>query len=43
MPIISVEIMKTIDKRGKWDARCVVMRWSNEVIAKCDSGRKRSR
>ena len=29
MPIISVEIVKTIDEREKCDTRCVVMRWSN--------------
>ena len=29
MPIISVEIMKTIDERQRCDIRCVVIRWSN--------------
>ena len=33
MPIISVEIMKTIDESKRCDTRCVVMRWSNiEVL-----------
>ena len=29
MPIVSVEIMKIIDEREKWDTKCVVIRWSN--------------
>ena len=29
MPIVSVEIMKIIDEREKWDKKCVVIRWSN--------------
>ena len=32
MPIISVEIMKTIDEREKCDTRYVVMRWSNSEV-----------
>ena len=32
MLIISVEIMKTIDKRERCDTGCVVMRWSNSGI-----------
>ena len=32
MPIISVEIVKTIDEREKCDTRCVVMRWSNDKV-----------
>ena len=32
MPIISVEIMKTIDERERCDTRCVVMRWSNSKV-----------
>ena len=29
MPIVSVEIMKIIDEREKWDTKCVVIRWNN--------------
>ena len=29
MPIIRVEIIKTIDERERCDTRCVAMRWSN--------------
>ena len=29
MPIMSAEIMKTIQERERCDTRCVVMRWSN--------------
>ena len=29
MPIISVEIMKTIDERERCDTRCVIVRWTN--------------
>ena len=32
MPIISVEIMKTIDERERCDKMCVVMRWSNSEV-----------
>ena len=32
MPIISVEIMRTIDERERCDTRCVVMRWSNSEV-----------
>ena len=32
MPIISVEIMKTIDERERCDTRCVAMRWSNSEV-----------
>ena len=32
MPIISIEIMKTIDERERCDTRCVVMRWSNSEV-----------
>ena len=32
MPIISVEIMKTIDERETCDTRCVAMRWSNSKV-----------
>ena len=32
MPIVSVEIMKTIDKKERCDIRCVVMRWSNSKV-----------
>ena len=32
MPIISIEIMKIIDKREKFDTMCVVMRWSNSKV-----------
>ena len=32
MPIISVEIMETIDERERCDTRCVVMRWSNSEV-----------
>ena len=32
MLVISVEIMKIKDKRGKCDTRCVAMRWSNSEV-----------
>ena len=32
MSIISVKIMKTINKRVRCDAKCVVMRWSNSEV-----------
>ena len=32
MPVISVEIMKTIDEREGCDTRCVVMTWSNDEV-----------
>ena len=32
MPIISIEVMKTIDERGRFDTRCVVMRWGNSEV-----------
>ena len=32
MPIISVEIMKTIDEREICDTRCVVVRLSNNKV-----------
>ena len=32
MPIISVEVMETIDERERCDTRCVVMRWSNSKV-----------
>ena len=32
MPIISVEIIKTIDERERCDTRCVVMGWSNSEV-----------
>ena len=32
MPIISVEIMKTIDERKSCDTSCVVMWWSNSKL-----------
>ena len=32
MPIISVEIVKTINARERCDTRCVVMRWSNSKV-----------
>ena len=32
MPIISIEILKILDKREKCDTRCVVMRWSNSEV-----------
>ena len=32
MPIISVEIMETIDERERCDTRCVVMRRSNNEM-----------
>ena len=33
MPIIRVEILKIIDERKRYDARCVVMRWSSSDVA----------
>ena len=32
MPIISVEIIKTLDERERCDARFAVMRWSNSEV-----------
>ena len=32
MPMISVEIMKIIDEKGRCDTMYVVMRWSNSEI-----------
>ena len=32
MPIISVEIMKIIEERERYDSRCVVMRSSNSKV-----------
>ena len=32
MPIISVEIMKTIDERERCETRCVVVRWNNNEV-----------
>ena len=32
MPILSVEIMKTIDEKVRCDTKCVVMRWSKSVV-----------
>ena len=32
MLIISVEIIKIIDERGKCDKSCVVMRWSDREV-----------
>ena len=32
MPIISIEIMETIDERERGNTRCVVMRWSNNKV-----------
>ena len=32
MPIISVEIMKTIDERERCDTKCAAMRWSNSEV-----------
>ena len=32
MPIICVEIMKTIGEREKCDASCVVMGWRNSEV-----------
>ena len=32
MPIISVEIMETIDERERCDSRCVAMRSSNSKM-----------
>ena len=29
MPIISIELMKTVDDRKRCDTRCVAIRWSN--------------
>ena len=29
MPIISLELMKTIDERERCDTRCVATRWIN--------------
>ena len=32
MPVISVEIMKTIDERERCDTKCVPVRWSNSKV-----------
>ena len=32
MPIINVEIMKTIDEGERFDKRCVALRWSNSKV-----------
>ena len=32
MPVISVEIMKTIDEKEGQDTSCAVMRWSNNKV-----------
>ena len=32
MPIISVEIMKKVDERDRWDTGCVIMRWNNSEV-----------
>ena len=32
MPIISIEIMETIDERERGNTKCVVMRWSNNKV-----------
>ena len=32
MPIISVEILKTIDERKRSDTRCVETRWNNSEV-----------
>ena len=32
MPIISVEIMKTIDEVERCDTGCILMRWSNSEV-----------
>ena len=32
MPIITVEIIKSIDERERCDTRCAVMRWSNSEM-----------
>ena len=32
MPIISAEILKIIDERGRCDTRCVVMTWSSSEV-----------
>ena len=32
IPIISVEIMKTIDERERCDTKCAAMRWSNSEV-----------
>ena len=32
MPIISLEILKTIDEREGCDTRCVEMRWSSSEV-----------
>ena len=32
MPIISMEITKTIDERELYGAKCIVMRWSNSEV-----------
>ena len=31
MSIISIEVMKT-DERGRFNTRCVVMRWGNSEV-----------
>ena len=32
MPIITVEVIKSIDERERCDTRCAVMRWSNSEM-----------
>ena len=32
MSIISIEVMKTVDERGRFNTRCVVMRWGNSEV-----------
>ena len=34
MPITSVEMLKIIDERERYNTRCVVMRWSSSEVAK---------
>ena len=36
MSLISLEILKIIDERERYDTRCVVMRWSSSEEAKCN-------
>ena len=32
MPIISEEIMKTIDERERCETMCILMRWNNSQV-----------
>ena len=32
MPIITVEVIKSIDERERCDTKCAVMRWSNSEM-----------